>query len=166
MTGRHLARGVVFLLPAAVAALVGAPLAVVALLAGLAVLIIVVRGIEQLVEIGGRRSSGGRRSAFAAAAAPRRPEPPKAPADLRRMETLVAARVLTAVGVHNWLRPMLADLAATRVHEHGGDRPGPERVPEPLWDLIRPDRPPPRRRDDRGMSMPELAALVDQLEDL
>jgi hypothetical protein len=163
---RQLVRGVVWLSPAAIAAVVGAPLAVVAILAAVAVLVVVVRGVEQLVETGGRRPSGARRSAFAAAAAPREPEPAKPPADLRRMETLVAARVLTAVGVHNWLRPLMADLAETRVRQHGGERLGPERVPDPLWQLIRPDRPPPRRRDDHGLSMAELAVMVDQLEDL
>ncbi len=110
------------------------------------------------------------RSRFAAAARGRRPDPPRRPRDLERMQTLVAGRAPTAIGVHQWLRPLLADIAATRLRlGHGIDLADPAaagQVPEPLWDLIRPDRPEPADRNAAGITPAELTVLVDQLEAL
>jgi hypothetical protein len=111
-----------------------------------------------------------RRSAFAAAAAPRRLPPVRPPADLRRIETLVAARIVTAAGVYYWLRPLLADLTMSRLRHRGdadlGDPSRSTSVPDPLWGLVRPDRRPPVERDGPGLSLSELALAVDQLEAL
>jgi len=86
------------------------------------------------------------------------------------METLVAARVVTATGVHHWLRPLLVDLTTFELgHREGHALDEPDtslRISEPLWSLVRPDRPEPVVRDAPGISLAELARAVDQLEAL
>ncbi len=167
MTGRDAtARAAACLAPTALAGVLRAPTAVVGGLALIGVVVLVM-AVGSDLATGDRLS---RRSRWAAAVRPR-PEPtPRAPRDLERMQTLVAGRSPTAVGVHQWLRPLLADLAATRLRlDHGLDLADPAAarlVPEPLWELIRPDRPEPVDRHARGVSADELAVLVDQLEAL
>lgn len=91
-----------------------------------------------------------------AAAAP--PEQPTdLPAGLARARTLVAARAGTAFGTHFWLRPLLQDAVADRGAAH---------VPEPLWDLVRPDRPAPDDRRAPGLDWPTLHLVADQAERL
>ena len=76
----------------------------------------------------------------------------------------------TAAGVHYWLRPLLADIAAIPAPAaHGidlADRPRLTGCPSPCGTLMRPDRPEPVDRDAPGMTLPELTVLVDQLEAL
>ncbi len=159
-------RAVVCLLPAVVAALIRLPLPMVV---GLAVLGVAVMlgGVGSVLADPERTS---RNSRFAVVARGRQPEVSRPPRDLERMRTLVAGRAPTAVGVHLWLRPLLADIAATRLLlGHGIDLADPaaaHRVPQPLWDLIRPDRPEPADRNAPGVTAAELGLLVDQLEDL
>jgi len=158
------------LVPAAFAAVVGAPVAVVAIFAGIATLAVLVRVLDAVLFDRARDPAEGRRSAFAAAAARRVPPRPRPPADLRRMETLVAARVVTATGVHHWLRPLLVDLVTFRLgRREGHDLDAPDardRIGEPLWSLVRPDRPEPEVRDGPGISVAELSSAVDGLEAL
>jgi len=169
MATRALVRGLVALLPAVVVAVAGAGVAVVAILTVLAVLVVVLQVVPELLAAPDPTAPGvRRRSRFATAARPRVAEPVRAPADLRRMETLVAARVQSALGVDNWLRPLVADIATTRLGQHGADwsRAGAHSIPDPLWALIRPDRPQPVERDGPGISFAELELIVDQLEAL
>jgi hypothetical protein len=159
-------RVVVFVLPAAAAALLRLSVDVVAALGLLAV-------VGMLMAVGSRLSEGdtmSRRSRWAAAARVRRPPPARPPRDLERMGTLVAGRIPTAVGTHQWLRPLMADIAATRLRVAHGveltDPAAPQLVPEPLWELIRPGRPEPLDRHAAGLTAQEMTVLVDQLEAL
>lgn len=167
MTARAAAsRGAVCLLPASVAALMQLSLIIVVLLGLLGVVVMLV-GVGSILADGQATAA---RSRFDLAARRREPDPPRRPRDLERMQTLVAGRAPTAIGVHQWLRPLLADIASTRLRlGHGLDLADPaaaRRVPEPLWDLIRPDRPEPEDRNAAGLTPAELTVLVDQLEAL
>jgi hypothetical protein len=167
--GRAVLGGFAALLPAAVAAVAGGALVLVAILMVLGVLAVLLRvAPDLLVAPDGSGPSLRRRSRFAIAARPRTDPPVRGPADLRRMETLVAARVQSAIGVHNWLRPLVADIASSRLRQHGSDldQGGPHAIPDPLWALIRPDRPQPKDREGPGISLTELTLVVDQLEEL
>ena len=142
MTARQWARNLAWIAPAAFASVVGAPFVLVVILSVIATLAVGLRMADRLLDDRTEPPPRARRSAFAAAAAPRRPPPVKPPADLRRMETLVAARLFTAAGVHYWLRPLLVDIAVSRVRRHGDtDLRDPKlatSVPDPLWALVRP----------------------------
>ena len=170
MNRRRWVANLTLLLPALFAALVGAPLAVVVILAGIATLAVAVRVVDGLLFDRDRDPAEGRRSLFATAASRRVPPAVKSPSDLRSMETLVAARIVTAAGVHFWLRPLLVDLATFRLQRRGGatlDAPGAaSMVPEPLWSIVRPDRAVPEARDAPGIDLAVLAAVVDELEAL
>ena len=169
MNWRRWSWHLVLLLPALFAALVGEPLALVVIFAGLATLAVVVRVVDDLLFDRSRDPAEGRRSLFATAAAPRVLPAQKAPADLRRMETLVAARIVTAAGVHFWLRPLLVDLASFRLRLRGAALDGPRAgstIPEPLWSIIRPDRVAPEARDAPGIDLAALTLAVDELEAL
>jgi hypothetical protein len=159
-----------WIVPAAFAAVVGAPLLLVVIFSVIATLAVALRVADRLLDDRTGPPPRTRRSAFAAAAAPRRDPPVRPPADLRRMETLVAARIVTAAGVHYWLRPMLVDITESRLRRHGGadlrDPTLASSVPDPLWALVRPDRAAPVARDGPGMPLSELARAVDQMEAL
>ncbi len=150
------------MVPATFAAFVGATTVVVT---GLAIV-----GLVLIVSRVGRRIYGERTDAraprlFESVLEGRPVEATKVPRDLDRLETLVAARSRTAGGVHFWVRPLMRDIAVFRIASNGDDREG-AAVPEPLWGLIRPDRPEPVDRAGPGLSMPELGRLVDELEQL
>jgi hypothetical protein len=159
-------RALACLLPAGVAALMQLALPIVVVLALLGVVVMLV-GVGSILVDGERTTPGAR---FDLAARRREADGPRRPRDLERMQTLVAGRAPTAIGVHQWLRPLLADIAATRLRlGHGielADPAAARRVPEPLWDLIRPDRPEPADRNAAGITPAELTVLVDQLEAL
>jgi len=157
-------RAVVALVPAGFAALVRAPVAVVALLAIAGVLFVAVRVVSELA--GDRRGAHPERM-FELAMRRRPPPPVHEPRDLESIQTTVAAQSRTAAGVHYWLRPLVTDLAAARLLAGVGvaldDPRAASVVPPPLWDLIRPDCPAPADRLAPGLS-PRL--VLDQLEAL
>ncbi len=154
------------LVPAAVAAVIRAPVGLVAILGMVGLFGLTL----SLLDDWSRRGLLGRGSGFVLAARPRTPPPPGTPRDLDRLRTLVAGRIPSAVGVHQWLRPLMADIAASRLgRSHGIDLTDPAAavlVPEPLWDLVRPDRPEPADRNGPGLTQGELSVLVDQLGSL
>jgi hypothetical protein len=170
VTARPWLRNLAWIAPAAFGAVVGAPVALVVIFSVIGTLAVAFRVADQLLEDRTEPPPRARRSAFAAAAAPRRLPPIRPPADLRRMETLVAARSVTAAGVHFWLRPMLTDLTVARLQRRGdADLHHPAvaaSVADPLWSVVRPDRAPPVERDAPGLAVSELARAVDQLEAL
>jgi hypothetical protein len=171
VTSRRLwVRNLVWMAPAAFAAVVGSPYALVVILSVLATLAVVVRVADQILEDRSQPPPRPRRSAFAAAAAPRPVPVARPPADLRRMETLVGARTVTAAGVHFWLRPLLVDLVASRLGRQGDarleDPATAASIADPLWAVVRPDRDAPGHRDAPGLSLADLARAVDQLEAL
>ena len=160
-------RAVVALLPAGFAALVRAPVAVVALLAIAGVLFVAVRVVSELA--GDRRIARPERL-FEMAMRRRPPTPVRKPRDLESIQTTVAAQSRTAAGVHYWLRPLVSDVAAARLSAGAGvaldDPRAASLVPRPLWDLIRPERPAPEDRLAPGLTPRQLALVLDQLEAL
>jgi hypothetical protein len=139
---------------AVAAALLGAPVAVVYALAATGV----ATSAAALV-----RALGPTAEPLAPVSAARpTPQPPRRLVEARR---LVAARGGSAGGVHFWLRPLLQDVAAERLRRRGLDVEE-ATVPEPLWELVRPDRPPPPDRNAAAPDLDALEHLVDQAASL
>lgn len=88
---------------------------------------------------------------------------------LARAERAALSR--RAGDVHARLRPLLVEIAAERLLARGVSL---ERTPaaardvlgEPLWELVRPDRPPPEAPFGPELEPAGLAALLDRLEAL
>jgi hypothetical protein len=87
--------------------------------------------------------------------------------------TLARARHATgarlAGDVHVVLRPVLQEIAIERLHARGVDlfsdaTAARELLGDALWDLVRPERPPPPDRLARALELRELSLLVDRLE--
>jgi hypothetical protein len=102
--------------------------------------------------------------------APRRaPSPPE---QLVELERLVGSASASALQLHAHLRPLLAEIAATRLAVRGvtlerlGDEAGEPLLGDRLWELVRPGRPFPEDRRGPGLSTGELASMLDTLERL
>lgn len=100
---------------------------------------------------------------------PVRSQPPRTvrPADLERVEHDVAARQ-AAVEVHVRLRPLLAEIAASRLGRRRRLTTAELRalLGDELWDLVRPDRPWPTDPRGPGLSLDQLAEMTERLEQL
>jgi hypothetical protein len=99
-----------------------------------------------------------------------RPRPPERPRELAKLEREVVLAATSAFDVHFRLRPLLRDVAEHRLASRRGldlDS-GSASVRAALgserWEIVRPDRPPPRDRLAPGLSLPRLRAAVDVLE--
>jgi hypothetical protein len=111
-----------------------------------------------------------RASAFDAAFAAKS-LPGARPPSLARTEREITLATGTAFDVHYRLRPVLRTVATGLLLGRGIDL---ERSPEraravlgpDLWELVRPDRPPPSNRTAPGMPIAELERAVDELERL
>jgi hypothetical protein len=111
------------------------------------------------------------RSAFELALRPRPPSDERLAA-LQRVERAVALGLANSAYLHARLRPLVVRIAAERLLERRGidfERE-PERAracldPE-VWELVRPDREPPRDREAAGLELARLEAMVDALERL
>ncbi len=110
------------------------------------------------------------------AASPRRrraaARQPSRPEQLVRLERLVSRAGTSALQVHAYLRPLLAEIAARRLGAHGQTL---ERMPEAvgrgvlgdrLWEIVRPDRPFPQDRHGPGVSSHDLGEMLEVLERL
>jgi hypothetical protein len=101
-----------------------------------------------------------------AAPTPSRPEP------LARLEGLVVMSGTSALQVHAYLRPLLAEIASRRLAARGqtlagmSEATGRRLLGDHLWDIVRPDRPFPEERHGPGVSSQELSAMLDVLERL
>ena len=77
---------------------------------------------------------------------------------------------MSAFHLHVRLRPVLQEIAAYRVRKRYGVELStePERARELIgssaWEIVRPDRPPPRDRLAPGPSFAQLSEVVDELE--
>jgi hypothetical protein len=110
------------------------------------------------------------RSAFDDAQAEmRRPSPPSRGLTLDRDVELSR---LNEFHFHMRLRPILREIAAVRLRRRFGvdlDREparARELVPSAAWDVVRPDRPPPRDRLASGPSLASLREIASELERL
>lgn len=98
------------------------------------------------------------------------PPPDRRPRDLVRLEREIELATQTAFDAHYRLRPTLRPIAETRLRARGVDldsAPGTEALLGPeAWELVRPDRPRPRRHDAPGPTLAAIDAAVAALEEL
>jgi hypothetical protein len=109
------------------------------------------------------------RSGFEEALA-RRPPPPSRPPQLERTERAVTLGSASAYDFHARLRPLLREVAITRLARARGvqlDSPaGRAALGEEAYDLLRADREPPDERYGPGLDPQRLQRLVAILETL
>jgi len=100
----------------------------------------------------------------------RRPRPRERLTELTRQEREVALSMDAAYDLHVRLRPTLRLIAAHRLaaRRNVDLEKQPERARELLgddvWEVVRPERPPPEDRFARGIPRETLHAIVDRLE--
>ncbi len=99
-------------------------------------------------------------------------QPVQRPASLARTEREISMAGASAFDVHFRLRPVLVDLAGDLLASRRGidlERE-PDRartaLGDPAWEIVRPDRPEPRERNDPGLEPHELDRLITSLEHL
>jgi hypothetical protein len=96
----------------------------------------------------------------------------KRPAQLGSLEQLVPSSTSTALHVHAYLRPLLAEIATRRLAARGlaleqmSDPVGRRVLGDQLWEIVAPARPFPEDRYGPGISTHELGAMLDVLERL
>jgi hypothetical protein len=97
---------------------------------------------------------------------------PPRPGQLVALERLAVSAGTSAVHAHAYLRPVLVEIASHRLAARGQTL---ERMPDgiarqvlgdPLWDIVRPNRPFPDDRHGPGVRREELAAMLEVLERL
>jgi hypothetical protein len=93
------------------------------------------------------------------------------PAQLVRLERIVRWSASSGHDVHNALRPVLVEIAEARLARRGLwlDRDAGEarRLLGPAaWELVSPDRPPPRDPDSPGIAARDLESILDALDAL
>jgi 4-amino-4-deoxy-L-arabinose transferase-like glycosyltransferase len=105
-----------------------------------------------------------RRSSFEAAMRPRS-QPSARPEELVRLERQVLLATENAADFHFRLRPSLVAAAEGAVwRRHGVPLEQAEpHLPPALWEVVRPDRPPPEDRRAPGPALDELEALLDEI---
>jgi hypothetical protein len=100
------------------------------------------------------------------------PAEPVRPPDLERTERLVTISTATAFDFHYRLRLILREVAEQRLADRRGlrlDAGGPEveaELGEELWDLVRPDREPPRERFAADVDRDTVERAVERLESI
>lgn len=101
-----------------------------------------------------------------------RPERPERPPELTRLEIDLAFGAESAAQLHSRVVPVLRMIAAGRLaSRHGVDlerRPEAalELLGENVWELVRPDRPPPRDLLAPGLPLRRISDVVTRLEEL
>jgi hypothetical protein len=102
-----------------------------------------------------------------AAALEHEAEAPRRPAELERLERELTMATASAFDLHARLRPVVQEIAGARLDVRGLrlDQ-GEEILGEELWELVRPDRLPPRDRHDPGIPPDALRRVVERLETL
>jgi hypothetical protein len=93
------------------------------------------------------------------------------PTQFVRLERIVAWSGESGLSAHTRLRPVLVEIADARLAQRGlrldQDVGEARRLLGPAaWDLVRPDRPAPRRRDTPGIPPHRLGEILDALEAL
>jgi hypothetical protein len=110
------------------------------------------------------RSGDQVQSPFDAARRPRR-RPPTVLPELERLERELSLGTQSAFDYHVRLRPVLHEIAEARIAARGGRLEDAEALLGPdAWELVRPDRPPPKDRHAAGADPAAVRRLVDALE--
>jgi hypothetical protein len=115
------------------------------------------------------RAGGQGRSLYEAALRRRRPRPDRL-RELARLEREVSLGTTHSFDFHVRVRPHLRAIAEHRLESRRGlrlDDGSPAvraALGEELWELVRPDRPPPEDRLGPGLALPQLHAAVARLE--
>ena len=118
-----------------------------------------------------RAAASGPASPFETAGRPR-PRATGRPRELARLEDQVALATNMAADVHFRVRPVLREIAVHRLATRHGvvlDRDREQAralLGEEAWELVRPDREPPRDSLGPGIPAERLRAVVDALERL
>jgi hypothetical protein len=171
----------VSLLRRLVVPLLTATVALVALLAlrplstsrALAIWVVIVTGLALLLLVrhSQRNAVGRGKSSFEAALRPRT-RPAAEPVELLRMQRELELGIAGAGYAHSRLLPLLRGVAATRLSSRHGieleRRPDAAReaLGEEAWKWLRPDRPEPADRFDRGIPRDQLAHVIATVESL
>jgi hypothetical protein len=133
------------------------------------VFILAVGGLAVLEVVVVTRQAYPREERSALASALER-EPPDLtrPPEVERLERELTLATGSAFDLHARLRPTLRDIAATRLATRGKrlDEDGEKLLDAELWDLVRPDRPPPTERHAPGITPEALRGVVERLEAL
>jgi hypothetical protein len=101
-----------------------------------------------------------RRSELDAALAAGKPREKRLP-EVEKLEREVTLATSSAYDLHYRLLPQLREIAQARL-ERGGRAMSPDTLGR-WWELLRPDRPPPEDRFEKGITETELRALVQDL---
>ena len=126
-------------------------------------------GLAALVRVASAHDDRRRPSAFEHALRRREPAPMRPP-ELVRTEREITLGTASAGHLDQRLLPMLREAAAVRLAARRSidleRRPEQARdvLGDDVWELLRPDRPPPADRLGPGISLGRLRAVVDALE--
>lgn len=97
----------------------------------------------------------------------REPATPHRPAELERLERELTMAASTAFDLHARLRPVLREIASTRLAARGVRlEDGEAELGADVWELVRPDRAPPTDRHAEGIPPQRLRRVVEELEAL
>jgi hypothetical protein len=96
---------------------------------------------------------------------------PSRPRELVKLERETGLSTETAFDAHYRLRPTVRRVAAARLRLRGIDLDAPSGPAASLlgpeaWELVRPERPRPRDHDGPGLTLAEIARVVDAVEAL
>jgi hypothetical protein len=91
--------------------------------------------------------------------------------ELDRIEREIVMGSVAAFDFHRRVRPLVREVAEHRLRRRGvflDEQPARARaiLGEDLWELVRPDRPPPEDRHGPGLELDDLEAAVARLERL
>jgi hypothetical protein len=103
--------------------------------------------------------------------AQRQQPPPQARDDELPLRLRQIVDVLREFGVDRSLPPLLVPIVAARLGRHGIDmelapRRAQELLGDPLWEIVRPDRPPAAYGAGRGLAVDDLETAIKRLEQL
>jgi hypothetical protein len=139
----------------------------------LAIWIVLVTALVLLSLIHHAREHGGPERASGFEQALRKQKPTAAqPLELLRMDRELVLGSADADHAHRRLLPLLRATAAARIAaRHGfelGRRPEAARelLGDDVWELLRPDRPPPADRHDPGVPRERITAAIERVESL
>ena len=123
--------------------------------------------VIRLVTLTRERLGARERSAFDEALQRDQPEPVRI-AERDKLERELALGRQTAFDFHFRLRPTLVEIARNRLAGRGVSIEDERRAPEILggetWELLRPDRDPPRDRNAHGLTSDAVGRVITALE--